>query len=211
MAKTALEGASVPASVGTASKKRRAFSRIEPFLYLLPIFTVFGIFLYYPMIRTIRMSLSIVNSMGEIVGFAGLDNFVELLSDKRTFWPSMGVTLRFVLMVVPLQLCTGVLLALLAENRRKKSSAIRVVFALPMAVSSACASVIWLMLFNPATGLINYMLHAQYNWLGDKNLALGMIAATTVWLTMGTNFLYAFSGLQGISQDLYECAAIEEL
>lgn len=197
------------ASVHPGKKRRRGVRQIEPYLYLLPIFVVFGIFLYYPMIRTIHMSLSIVNSMGEVVGFAGLENFVELLTDRRTFWPSMSVTLRFVVLVVPLQLCTGVLLALLAENRRKKSSPIRVIFALPMAVSSACASVIWLILFNPATGLINYLLHAQYNWLGDKNLALGMIAATTVWLTMGTNFLYAFSGLQGISQDLYECASIE--
>ena len=68
------------ASVHPGKKRRRGVRQIEPYLYLLPIFVVFGIFLYYPMIRTIHMSLSIVNSMGEVVGFAGLENFVELLT-----------------------------------------------------------------------------------------------------------------------------------
>jgi sn-glycerol 3-phosphate transport system permease protein len=103
----------------------------------------------------------------------------------------------------------GLLLGLLAENRQKKTSPLRVVFALPMAVSSACAATIWVVLFNPATGLVNYIFNVQFNWLGNGRLALTMIALTTVWLTMGTNFLYSYSGLQGIPIELYESASIE--
>jgi sn-glycerol 3-phosphate transport system permease protein len=183
--------------------------KIEPFLYLAPIFIIFGIFFYYPMVRTIVMSLSIVNSMGVIVDFAGLENFIELVQDVKTFWPSLWTTIRFVLMVVPLQIIMGLLLGLLAENRQKKTSPLRVVFALPMAVSSACAATIWAVLFNPATGLVNYIFNVQLNWLGNGRLALTMIALTTVWLTMGTNFLYSYSGLQGIPAELYESASIE--
>jgi sn-glycerol 3-phosphate transport system permease protein len=190
-------------------KKILFLEGIEPFLYLIPLFAVFGIFLYYPMVRTILMSLSIVNSMGVIVDFAGLENYIELITDTTSFWPSLFLTLRFTLMVVPAQIVVGVFLGLLAENRAKKTSPLRVIYALPMAVSSACASVIWVMLFNPATGLIHYFFHIRFNWLGDGNLALIMIAITTVWLTMGTNFLYAYSGLQGIPAELYESAAIE--
>jgi sn-glycerol 3-phosphate transport system permease protein len=190
-------------------KRIPILNRLEPFFYLAPIFIVFGIFLYYPAVRTIYMSLSIVNSMGVVVDFAGLENYIELLTDTKSFWPSLWTTIRFALMVVPAQIAVGVFLGLLAENRTKKSSLLRVIYALPMAVSSACASVIWVMLFNPATGLINYFFHLQFNWLGDKNLALVVIAITTVWLTMGTNFLYAYSGLQGIPVELYESASIE--
>jgi sn-glycerol 3-phosphate transport system permease protein len=183
--------------------------KIEPFLYLAPIFIIFGVFFYYPMVRTIVMSLSIVNSMGIIVDFAGLENFIELLGDVKIFWPSLWTTIRFVLMVVPLQITMGLVLGLLAENRRKKTSPLRVIFALPMAVSSACAATIWVVLFNPATGLVNYIFNIQLNWLGNGGLALTMIALTTVWLTMGTNFLYSYSGLQGIPIELYESASIE--
>lgn len=190
------------------SKSKRWFSKVEPFLYLLPICLVFGVFLYYPLIRTLHMSVSIVNSMGVIVSNAGLENFAELFKDKM-FWSSVGTTFRFVLMVVPAQIIIGVLLALLAVNIGKKFNFLSVIYALPMAISSACASVIWLMLFNPATGLINWLLHGQYNWLGNEHLAPVMIAATTVWLSLGMNFIYSFSGLQGIPQELYECSAIE--
>ncbi len=191
------------------SRDRGLLRRIEPYLYLLPIFAVFGAFFYYPFLRTIHMSLSVVNAMGETVRFAGLDNFSAVIKDVSNFWFSLGVTARFALMVVPFQIGFGLLLALLAENRAKKSSFLRTLYALPMAVSSACASVIWLVLFNPATGLINWLVGLQYNWPGDARLALIVIAATTVWLSMGMNFLYAFSGLQGIPQELYESSAIE--
>jgi sn-glycerol 3-phosphate transport system permease protein len=193
------------------NKRRIAaiFIKVEPFLYLVPIFIIFGIFLYYPMIRTVHMSLSIVNSVGKIVAFSGLDNYIELLTDTESFWPSLWVTMKFILMIVPLQILIGVFLGILAQDRTRRGNPLRIIYALPMAVSSACASVIWLVLFNPATGLINYILQIKINWLGDKNLALVMIAIATVWLTMGTNFIYAFSGLQGIPLELYESASIE--
>lgn len=196
---------------GTAKKKKKngLLQKIEPFLYMAPLFLIFSVFLYFPMVRTIIMSMSIVNSMGTIVAFAGLENYIELLTDTVTFWPSLLLTFRFVLMVVPAQITVGVFLGLLAENRLKKSSPLRVIYALPMAVSSACASVIMVFLFNPATGLINYILRIQLNWSGNGNLALLMIAITTVWLTMGTNFIYSYSGLQGIPSELYESASIE--
>jgi sn-glycerol 3-phosphate transport system permease protein len=198
-----------PLNTAKKKKKKNFMQRVEPFLYLAPLFLIFSVFLYFPMVRTIVMSLSIVNSMGTIVSFAGLENYIELLTDTVTFWPSLLLTFRFVLMVVPAQIAVGVFLGILAENRLKQSSPLRVIYALPMAVSSACASVIMVFLFNPATGLINYIFKTQLNWSGNGTLALIMIAITTVWLTMGTNFLYAYSGLQGIPSELYESASIE--
>jgi sn-glycerol 3-phosphate transport system permease protein len=182
---------------------------VEPLFYLAPALIVFGLFLYYPMARTIHMSMSLVNSMGAAVGFTGLKNYLALLTDVKSFWPSLWTTVKFVFIVVPLQLVSGVLLGLLAQNRTRKANPLRTLYALPMAVSSACASIIWLGLFNPATGLINHILRVQYNWMGDKNLALIMIAIVTIWLTLGMNFIYAFSGLQGVPRELYESAAIE--
>ena len=65
--------------------KRSLWQRTEPYLYLLPVLIIFGMFVYYPLVRTIRMSLSVVNSMGEIVAFSGIRNFVNLFSGHK-FW-----------------------------------------------------------------------------------------------------------------------------
>lgn len=184
------------------------FQKAEPYLYLLPVLAVFGMFVYYPFVRTVVMSLSIVNSMGEVVRFAGLRNFQQLLSSDG-FYQSLLLTLRYAIRIVPIQIILGVVLALLADNRRRKTSPIRVIFAFPMAVSSACASIIWLLLFNSSTGLVNYVLNRQINWLSDQTMALNMIVIATAWLTMGLNFIYAYSGLQAVSNDLYESAQIE--
>ncbi len=154
------------------------------------------------------MSVSIVNSMGEIKRFAGLRNYAQLFSSSE-FWNSLLLTFRYAIRIVPLQILLGVVLALLADNRKKKSSPIRVIFAFPMAVSSACASIIWLLLFNASTGLINYVIRQQIAWLSDSRMALNMIVITTCWLTMGMNFIYSYSGLQTVSGDLYESASIE--
>ena len=188
---------------------RRPFLEvIEPYLYLLPVLIIFGMFVYFPFIRTLTMSFSIVNSMGEIVRFAGLRNFKQLLTSD-TFYNSLFLTLRYAVRIVPLQIIMGLLLALFADNRRRKSSPIRVIFALPMAVSSACASIIWLLLFNSSTGLVNFIIHQQINWLSDQRMALNMIVIASTWLSLGINFIYSYSGLQSVSNDLYECAQIE--
>lgn len=189
-------------------QKKELFPRIEPYLYLLPVLIIFGLFVYYPLIRTIRMSLSVVNSMGEVVRFSGFKNFSNLFT-SNSFWNSLFLTLKFAVCIVPVQIFTGVFLGLLASDRKKKSSLARTVFAFPMAVSSACASIIWLLLFNSTTGLVNWIIGRNVNWLGDGNSALFMVGAATWWLTMGTNFIYSYSGLQAIPYDLYECSAIE--
>lgn len=191
-----------------AGGRDKMFRKIEPYLYLVPVLVIFGMFVYYPLVRTIRMSVSVVNSMGEVVDFNGWKNFANLFSGE-SFWNSLFLTLKFAVMIVPAQIFTGVFLGLLATDRKKKASVARTVFAFPMAVSSACASIIWLLLFNSTTGLVNWILGQNINWLGNGDSALLMVAAATWWLTMGTNFIYAYSGLQAIPYDLYECSAIE--
>ena len=153
---------------------RKPIKKLEPYLYLVPVFVLFGIFTFYPLIRTAIMSLSVVNTMGEIVKFAGLKNFQKLfLSDQ--FWKILQTTLIFAVCLVPLELFIGVLLGLLADNRKKRTSPIRSIFAVPMSISYACGSMIWLMMFNPTVGIINSLLGKQISWTGDRMHAMFMI------------------------------------
>lgn len=187
---------------------RKPIKKLEPYLYLVPVFVLFGIFTFYPLIRTAIMSLSVVNTMGEIVKFAGLKNFQKLfLSDQ--FWKILQTTLIFAVCLVPLELFIGVLLGLLADNRKKRTSPIRSIFAVPMSISYACGSMIWLMMFNPTVGIINSLLGKQISWTGDRMHAMFMIIITTCWLTAGVNFIYVLSGLQSVPDELYECCRLE--
>lgn len=194
---------------GVRMNGRKSFTqRVEPYLYILPVFILLCIFTFYPLLRTISMSFSAVNSMGEIVKINGLSNYKNLISSE-SFWRNLLTTLKLAVIEVPLEILIGVLLAVLADNRKKKTSPIRTIFALPMSVSYACGSLIWLFLFNPTTGLVNYILGRQINWAGNTTNAMVMIVVTTCWLTAGMNFIYVLSGLQGVSDELYECSRLE--
>lgn len=187
---------------------QKLIKKLEPYLYLIPVFLLFGIFTFYPLIRTVVMSLSSVNSMGEIVKFAGLKNFQNLAHSSQ-FWKSLGTTFIFAICLVPLELLIGVILGLLADNRKKKTSPIRTIFALPMSISYACGAMIWLMMFNPTAGIVNSLLGRQISWSGNRIHAMIMIIITTCWLTAGMNFIYVLSGLQSVPDDLYECSKLE--
>ena len=187
---------------------RKVTKKLEPYLYLLPVFALFGVFTFYPLIRTVVMSLSSVNSMGEIVKFAGLKNFHTLFRAEQ-FWKSFRTTFVFAACLVPLELLIGVTLGLLADNRKKKTSPIRTIFALPMSISYACGAMIWLMMFNPTAGLINSVIGKPISWSGDRIHAMLMIIITTCWLTAGMNFIYVLSGLQSVPDELYECSRLE--
>ncbi len=182
--------------------------RIEPYLYLVPVLVLFGIFTFYPLVRTAAMSFSAVNSMGEIVRFTGIKNFQNLFQTDQ-FWKSLQTTFLFAVCLVPLELFIGLVMGLLADNRKKKSSVVRTLFALPMSISYACGAMIWLLMFNPTAGLINSLLGRQISWTGSRGLAMVMIIVTTCWLTAGMNFIYVLSGLQSVPDELYECSRLE--
>lgn len=187
---------------------RTVIRKLEPYLYLLPVFLLFGVFTFYPLIRTIVMSLSAVNSMGEIVRFSGIKNFRNLFQASQ-FWKSLQTTFVFAACLVPLELLIGVVLGLLADNRKKKISPIRTIFALPMSISYACGAMIWLMMFNPTAGIINSLVGKPISWSGNRMHAMLMIIITTCWLTAGMNFIYVLSGLQSVPDELYECSRLE--
>lgn len=68
---------------------------------------------------------------------------------------------------------------------------------------------IWMLMFNANTGIINYLLGRQISWTGSRFYAIIMIIVTTCWLTAGMNFIYALSGLQSVPDDLYESSKLE--
>lgn len=182
--------------------------KLEPYFYLIPSFSIFLLFVFYPFVKTIVMSMSTTNIRGEIKEFVGLENFKEILISPE-FYNSIVVTFKFVLIVAAPSVIIGFLLALLANNKLRGNRIFELMFSLPMAIASAPAAVIWTMIFHPINGILNHVLGTQIGWLTDSKFALISVAVVTVWLNIGLNFIFLLTGLRNIPNELIESASID--
>lgn len=210
--KPSLEGgdASVAkrSAVPTTGPKKTFYETIEPYIFLLPALAVFIVFLYYPFVRTVYLSTWVTDALGQPKKFVGLDNYTIRLFGKPEFWTSIVSTFKFVGVVAVGGLIVGLITSLLTYNRYFGSGFAAAVYAMPLAIASAAASMAFRMIYHPTGGLINNLLGTQINWLGGA-YQFGSIAAVTIWLQSGINFIFISAGLKGVSADLYESAAID--
>lgn len=190
-------------------KHKKNFSQIiEPYLFLLPSLFLFVSFVFYPFFKTIYLSLNSTDAQGRVSNFVGIQNYVELF-ESPSFQNSMVVTVKFALMLVIPSMVIGFILALLANTKIKGIGIFRTFYALPMAISSACAALIWMFLFHPSMGLLNYIFNTNIGWLTDPKWGLYSVSIVTVWMNLGINYIFLIAGLQGIPEELYESASID--
>lgn len=200
----------------TARRKTWKLSRLkEPalaYLFLAPSLLLFGMFLLYPLIRSIYLSLFLTDPRGNIAVYVGLDNFRQLLTSSR-FWDSLAVTGKFALFTVPGGIVLGLVMAALAGSRLKGMRVFQFIYSLPLALSVSTSAVIWMMLFHPTLGMFNYFLDLlglpAVQWLTDPKWALLSISVMTIWMNSGFNFIVLLSGLQGVPDEMYDSAKID--
>lgn len=181
-------------------------------LYLLPSLIAFTIFVFYPVVKSVWISLHADNPFGGLSDFSGFDQYKNALTSTN-YRQSLGVTILYTLYTVPLGVCVALGLAVLANLRVRGISVFRLAFAVTLGVSGAAASVIFLQMYNPNAGVFNYLLTSvglhSVQWLTQTNSALWAITIVSIWLTLGFNFTILLSGLQGIPEELYESAKID--
>jgi ABC-type sugar transport system permease subunit len=196
--------------------QRAQWRQVKKFLlalaYLSPSLVIFVAFVFIPLVRSFLLSLQRTDPIGRAVGFAGLLQY-QRLWDNPQFLNSLQRTLLFVIYTVPATLLLAMGLALLGNLRLRRISIFRMVFSMTIAVSAATASLIFLYLFHPALGWLNYLLSLMglpsVPWLTDVRFALPSVALVTVWLQLGLNTVILLAGMQGIPEELYESAMID--
>lgn len=182
--------------------------RISPYAYLLPSLVIFGIFLFYPFFKTIYLSLYKTNKMGQAKLFVGLGNYKDLLT-SASFYNSLLVTVEFVVIVVVGSMLLGLLGALLCNKAFPGIRIFSTAYALPMAIASSSAAMIFKIMLDPTIGIVNKLLKLDINWIQDPKYALVSVAVLTAWLNSGINFLYFSAGLSNIDESIYERAAVD--
>ncbi len=192
----------------TLNHRRRARTRKRVFLLLLPILLFAVVFVYYPFIRTIVNSFSLVNSKGVIKGFAGLDNYAYTYG-RKDFLLALRHTLIIAAVNVPITIIITISLALLANKRRRLSPVYEVLFTLPMAVSMSAACMIFKSMFSPSVGFINYFFGLNLGWYESQETALAAILILTIWMGIGFNFLLMLSALRSIPDQIIEATHVD--
>lgn len=187
---------------------KKKSNNIGAYFYLLPCMTIFTVFLFYPFFKTIYLSLYKTDKMGQAKLFVGLENYINLFQ-SASFYNSITVTIIFVVIVVIGSMTLGLLGAILCNKAFPGIRFFSTAYALPMAIASSSAAMIFKIILHPSIGILNKLLGLNINWVGDPKYALVCVAVLTAWLNSGINFLYFSAGLGNISEALYESAAVD--
>lgn len=180
--------------------------------FLVPSLVLFALFIFYPFIRSLYLSLQQTDLRGRTVKFVGLSNYTDLLTSEH-FYHSLTVTCLFALMTIPTTILIALGLALLTQQRIKFTPVFQIIFAISLIIPISTSSVIWKLLFHPSLGIINYFLGfvgiRPVEWLTDPKMALVSVSIVTVWSGIGFIYVVLLSGIRGISAEIYESATID--
>jgi ABC-type sugar transport system permease subunit len=192
--------------------KYAAHSPWAPWFFIAPFLLLFGLFTIYPLIRALGLSMQ--QTFGPAhVQFVGLDNFTNIFSDPL-FWIALRNTAMFAAGSVFLQLPLSLSLALWLNHPKVKGKIFfRLIFFSPALFGVVFVAMLFSLIFEKYTGLLNTTLHALFNfpldfpWLDEYCMAAMILAA--LWMYVGFNMVYFLAALKGVDRCLVEAATID--
>ncbi|HJQ43801.1 MAG TPA: sugar ABC transporter permease [Jatrophihabitantaceae bacterium] len=188
--------------------------RRSAYLYVAPFFVIFLCFAVYPWLDTAWVSLHDTRlTTYNQSNYVGLDNYRNLFQ-HQFFWNALWTTIVIgILSAVP-QLMMALGIAQLLNTKLRGRTFFRVALLMPYATSLAAATVIFVELFSPDYGLINWFIHhvlhlPAVDWQHGKWPSRIAVSTIVIWRWTGYNALIYLAGMQAIDQSLYEAAAID--
>ncbi len=206
---------STPERVIVAKPKWRPLEseRNLAWLLLLPTMVLLGLFIAYPFMR--GLLLSVTDTRVGVPGeFVGLDNFRRLASDP-IFHAVVWNTCWYTFVTTIFKLALGLWLALLLNRSFRFKAFTRAFILLPFIIPTVLSTFAWKWMFDPTFSVLNWMLYqtgmirSAINWLGDGDLAMLSIIIVNIWRGVPFFAISLLAGLQTISPDLNEAAAID--
>jgi multiple sugar transport system permease protein len=183
------------------------------FLLLLPTLTLLGLFIAYPFVRGLMLSVSSAR-VGVPGEFVGLQNFVRLSSDP-IFHAVVWNTCLYTAVTTVFKLALGLWLALLLNRHFRFKAFTRAFILLPFIIPTVLSTFAWKWMFDPTFSILNWLFYklglisSAINWLGDPDLAMLSIIIVNIWRGVPFFAISLLAGLQTISPDLNEAAAID--
>jgi ABC-type sugar transport system permease subunit len=179
--------------------------------FVLPSFIGFFVFVVIPIVSSVFISLTNFSG-GRSFRFVGIQNYINAFKTTM-FWSSLRVTFTFTIWTVLLQLLLGLGFALLLKESCVGRGFFRSAMFLPNVLSSIAVGLVFVLLLNPTQGPVNQWLRSvglpAPPWLSSEKTALLTIIIVTTWQNFGYYMVLFLGGLQTISSNLYEAAAID--
>ncbi|WP_067502593.1 carbohydrate ABC transporter permease [Actinoplanes sp. TFC3] len=181
--------------------------------FLTPFLLLYLLFIIGPALYGLTMSFFNTSAVKPgLNSFAGFGNYAEALQSSD-FWSSLWHTFWFTILTTPPLIVLALVFALLADRVGRGRWFFRLAFFVPYILPSAVVALIWMWIYTPGLGLIEAALTkigpTSPNWLGDPGWAMPSLAMTTLWWTLGFNFVLYLAGLQEIPRELYEASAMD--
>lgn len=200
---------------------KRWRENITAYLFLAPFLLVFIVFLGYPFIYSLWLSfrkaglfIDWYNVMGDME-YAGLENYVALLSDKN-FWWSLLLTLYYAILTIPTTIALSLGLAILLDNKLRGHTFFRTAFFLPNILDLLVIGLVWVLIFSPKYGVLDIMLNkvgieyfSHNSILGTPATCLPAIAMVMVLKGAGFGMILFLAAIQNIAPSIYEAAEID--
>ena len=186
-------------------------SSISSYVLVSPYVIYFLVFILFPISFSLFLTFHDWNIIGPMkpVGFA---NYIKLFQDHY-FLKSLGNTIVFLMLHIPLQLIVALGLAVVLNEKLWFRGFFRSAFFMPVVVSGVVITIMWQQLYGYELGTINQLLNKigipKIGWLIDAKWAMPAIAIMATWKNVGLYIILFLVGLQSVPKSLYEAASIE--
>lgn len=193
--------------------RRRKQETFFGILFALPVMLGFVIFVFAPLVVSLGMSLTDYNVINAEYHFVGFDNYRHLFDGTDIyFFQSLKATAYYVILSVPLQIVFSFCIAMLLNVPIRGRSFFRTIFYLPTVVPAVASSIVWMMMFDPDTGILNSFLKAlglpTSKWIFGERSAIPSLALMSLWTVGGTVVIF-LAGLQNVPRELYESVSVD--
>lgn len=196
-----------------AKTKNQARRSLWGYLFLTPWLIGLVVFVIGPILASLYFSFSEYNIL-KPPRVVGLANYKKALFSDELFWSSLGRTLYYAAVVVPLGVIGSLFFAILLNQQLKATNLFRTLFFLPHLTPTVAMAILWTWLLHPQIGPINTFLGniglPKPGWLADPKWAIPSLILMSLWAGWGGNRMLIFlAGLQGVPQELVEAAEID--
>jgi len=184
-------------------------------LWVAPAVLLLIVFVYYPVVENLRLSLFRWSAFSKEV-FVGLDNYQAMAADP-VFWSSLFNNVAYAVVSVVVQVFGGLVLAAILEEivRGRLRGIFRTIYFIPAVLSLTVTGLLFTFIYNPQIGLVNGFLDLvgleqfKHSWLGESATAIWSIIAMSQWQSVGYVMVLFIVAMQRIPRELYEAAYID--
>jgi multiple sugar transport system permease protein len=183
--------------------------------FLLPLLVYLLAFYAYPLYRNVELSLRDYTVRSFVQGgapFTGLANYRKIFDDP-TFMPALTHTVVFTVASLIFQFTIGMALAVFFHQHFRLAAVLRALFLVPWLLPLIVSASTWSWLLNSEAGVVNAVLRSlgldPVNWLTSPGWSLVSVIVANIWIGVPFNLVLLYSGLQGISPQIHEAAALD--